>query len=113
MIQTKQDLKFYLQEDAKRNDINKSYFVYLIKLFIKRENVLVFRYLKSLRHCEYHFNNSRNLYHKFMYYLFRVKTDRLGSKYHIYIPLNTAGYGLRIMHISGGGRNIAKCKEDR
>ena len=36
-----------------------------------------------------------------MYHLIRVK--RIGSKHGIHIPLNCCGYGLRIMHLSGGG----------
>lgn len=48
MIQTKRDLKFYLQEDAKRNDISKSYFIYLINLFIKREKHTCIQILKVI-----------------------------------------------------------------
>jgi len=102
MIKTKQDLKFYLQEDGKRNGINKGFFHYLILLLVRNENALAFRYIKTMRFCEYHHNNN-NVGHKLAYAYYRFKKSRLGAKYHIWIPLNKTGYGLRIMHLSGGG----------
>lgn len=102
MIQTKEDLRFYLQEDGKRNGICKGYFHYCFLLLSHSENALAFRYIKTLRYCEYHYNNN-SLMHRLAYYYYKFKKSRLGGKYHIQIPLNKTGYGLRIMHLSGGG----------
>lgn len=102
MIKTKIDLKFYIKEDAVRNGMDCSYLIYLSRLFRKHENAMSFRYLKTLRKCEYHTNNS-GLFHKLMCLYYTVKLQRLGALYNIQIPINCCGYGLRIMHLTGGG----------
>lgn len=113
MIKTRKDLKFYLQEDSKRNGLRGSYSRYMFNLLIGAENACVFRYLKCLRHLEYHLNNSKSsLWHKMWYQYYRIKKSRLGMKYHISIKPNRCGYGLRIMHLSGGGGcriGVLKC----
>lgn len=35
---------------------------------------------------------------------------KLSSKYGIFVPINVSGYGLRIMHISGGGGCYLACE---
>ena len=104
MIKTKKDLKFYIEEDRKRNGIPKNRIGYISRLIVGSEHACVFRYLKCLRHLEYHLNNSRgNIYHKCMYIYYKFKHTRLGFKYNISIEPNKCGYGLRLMHLSGGG----------
>ena len=49
MIKTKKDLRFYLQEDAKRNGISNR-FKYLIRLALNCENACIFQYIKCLRY---------------------------------------------------------------
>lgn len=111
MIKTKKDLKFYLKEDAKRNGCN-DYLRYIILLLIGAECALAYRYIKCMRKCEYHLNNSKHsLWHKVWYYVYKIKKYRLGSKYHIEIGLNTCGYGLRLMHLSGGGGVLLNIKK--
>lgn len=102
MIKTRKDLKFYLREDAKRNGIS-SYIIYLIKLIAGYENACVYRYIKCMRYCEWHMNNSNNIIHKLLFPIYKLKLMRLGRRYHIQISPNTCGYGLRLMHLSGGG----------
>lgn len=102
MIKSKNDLRFWLQEDAKRNDMNGNYFAYLLKLLCGLENAMVYRYLRKLRYTEYHYNN-KGLIHKILYLYNNMRLHQLGAKYHIQIPLNKTGYGLRIMHLTGGG----------
>lgn len=102
MIKTREDLRFYLREDGKRNGFGKGYFHYLLYLLGGTEEAKVYRYLRALRHCEYHCNN-RGWWHKMLYFFYKVKMYRLGGKYFIRIHLNATGYGLRIMHLSGGG----------
>lgn len=104
MIKTKQDLQLYIDEDRKRNGLPKNWIGYILRLIARRENANVFRYLRCLRHLEYHLNNSKSsLWHKMWYQYYRIKKSRLGMKYNISIHPNTCGYGLRIMHLSGGG----------
>ncbi len=103
MIRTRKDLYFYLREDAKRNGCY-GFFKYMAMMLIGSESVYVYRYIKSLRYCEYHLNNSKDsLWHKIWFHYYNIKKYRLGRKYHIKISPNVCGYGLRIMHISGGG----------
>ena len=102
MIKTKNDLSFYLEEDRKRNGIT-DIVNYYIGLFCKTDNACAFRYIKCMRKAEYHINNSNHLYHKILSYLYRMQLSRLGMLYNIRIRPNTCGYGLRILHISGGG----------
>lgn len=104
MIKTKQDLVFYIKEDRKRNNVPDSYSGYVLRLIAGSDHAAVFRYIKNLRYMEYHLNNARgSKFHKLLYYYYKFKHTRLGMKYNISIRPNTCGYGLRIMHLSGGG----------
>lgn len=102
MIKTLKDLFFYIGEDRKRNDVKSGYGAYLKGLIYCDERVRAFRYLKCLRICEY-LKNNRNWYNRCLFQYYWLKYNRLGSKYHLKVQLNTAGYGLRLLHISGGG----------
>lgn len=104
MIKTRQDLRFYLHEDRKRNNIGPKWGGYFLRLMAGCDHACIFRYIKCLRHLEYHKNNTnKNIYHKIMFYYYSFLHIQLGLKYNISIRPNTCGYGLRIMHISGGG----------
>ena len=115
MITNKRELYFYLKEDMKRNGIA-SIRDYYFHFLIGSEHARVFRYILCLRKCEYHYNNFTppthttntgglliTSWHKVCYTVMYVKLKWLGSKYGIQIPINCCGYGLRIMHLSGGG----------
>ena len=112
MIKTRKDLKFYLTEDAKRNNCL-GFFRYRALLLMGAECAWAFRYIKCMRKCEYHLNNSHNsLWHKAWYYFYKIRQSRLGRKYGIKISTNVCGYGLRILHLSGGGGvriSVIKC----
>lgn len=111
MIKTKEDLKFFLQEDAKANRMDGcSIFKYWVRLFIGSESAHVYKYLKILRHCEYHSNNG-GIYHKVLYGYYKMCLHRLGFKYNIRIPLNVCGYGVTIYHIAGGGGCLVNAKK--
>jgi serine O-acetyltransferase len=101
MINSIKILKFYLREDARRNNYA-GYLNYCIQVFSGIERACAFRYIKCLRLCEYFYNKKNPLIKPFYLY-YRIKLGRLGRKYNILIPLNRTGYGLRIMHLSGGG----------
>lgn len=111
IIQSKKDLHFWISEDRKRNNANFPYWKYRAKLFIGNENAIVRHYLYVLRHCEYHYNN-KGKWNKFLYIIFKIRLCRLGRKYNLQIPINKTGYGLRMMHLAGGGGvllNICRC----
>lgn len=104
MIKTKEQLYFYLREDRKRNNVSSNQLLYLLKLIIREDHACIFHYIKNLRLCEFHKNNSdKNIIHKLLYFYYKIIITRLGSKYNISIRLNSCGYGLRIMHLAGGG----------
>ena len=103
MIKTREDLKYYIQEDSKRNGLGGSYLRYRMNLMAGAENAYAFKYLRLLRYAEYHYNNLSNPINKLLFYWYKVRLNHLGVKLHIRIPLNTCGYGLRLMHLSGGG----------
>jgi serine O-acetyltransferase len=102
MIKTKEDLRLYLREDALRNDVT-SFWGYLLRMWVGSESARAFRYIRCMRKLEYHLNNASSLPHRLWYYYYKLKLTRLGGKYGISINPNTCGYGLRIMHLSGGG----------
>ena len=75
----------------------------IVGVVTRNEHVSVWRYLKCLRHCEYHMNNRKNIYHKLMYAYYRLRLSRLGARYNLRIRPNSCGYGLRLPHLAGGG----------
>lgn len=110
MIKNKTDLKFYLQEDAKANRIDGGAIIkYLGRLFTGSESAHVYKYLRVLRHCEYHSNNS-GWFHRILYGYYKIRLHRLGFKYNIRIPENVVGYGVTIYHIAGGGGCLVNAK---
>ena len=101
MIKTRNDLRFWLKEDAVRNGVP-TLKQYLVDMILGKDNAHAFRYLKTLRHCEYHHNNL-GVYNKIAYIYYKWKLTRLGSLYHIDIPINVLGYGVRLLHVRSGG----------
>lgn len=99
-ILSKQDLKLFLREDARRNGI-KGIAQYYKGLLLGHENSFVYKYLRTMRFLEYHINN-KGAYHRFWEWFYQVKLNRLGIKCKINIKPNTCGYGLRLMHLNGG-----------
>lgn len=110
MIKTRKDLKFYLSEDAKRNGIE-SFYGYYLRLLIGSENACAYRYIRCMRKCEYHLNNASNIYHKILYFYYKMRLSSIGRKYNISISLNSCGYGLRILHLCGGGGVLLHIKK--
>lgn len=110
MIKSKKDLAFYLKTDAEANRMaNVSYGKYLARLLVGSESAHVYRYLRCLRYCEYHYNNV-GFMHEILYFLYQIKLHRLGFKYNLRIPLNVCGYGLTIYHLAGGGGCLVNAK---
>lgn len=103
MIKTKKDLKFYLQEDAKRNGIGSNYIIFLIRYICGSEQAHIYNWIRHYRKWEFHANNSSNIFHKVISKYQEIKTKKIGLKLGISAHINSIGYGLRIIHISGGG----------
>lgn len=106
MICSKEDLKYYLQEDALAN-INRTnvpFFLYWVNILYKNEHYLALRYLRSVRYFEYAINVVRHngVWGKFYWYWFKFQHHRLGFKYSLKINPNTVGPGLKLAHIIGG-----------
>ena len=101
-ILNRKDLKYYIHEDAVANEMDCSYLKYLFLLLCGIEKAYVCRYLKLFRKAEYHSNNE-GIYHRILYGYYSLRFHRLGFKYHIQMKMNRIGYGLRILHLSGGG----------
>lgn len=102
MIKTKEELRFYINEDAKANVIKQGA-SYIVKLLYGNVNACVYRYLKTLRKYEY-YNNTGSV----LRFWYRFYNRRLGLKYNLAIPINVVGHGLYIPHLEGGV--IVNCK---
>lgn len=99
MIKTKEDLSFYLSEDAKRNGIENSRLKYYIRLLCGSEQAHIYHWIRHYRKWEYYANTNQKLFA--LYHM--IRTKQIGFKLGIAAHINTIGYGLRIMHIAGGG----------
>lgn len=108
-VKSKRDLKYYLKQDAKANCMDCSWLKYVASLIYGLESAHAFRYIKAMRYYEYHTNNT-GFYHQWMALIYKVKVSRLGMNYNLHITPNTCGYGLKILHIFGGGHilNVSK-----
>lgn len=111
MIKTRKDLRFFLQEEAKRNNVSSNKLKYWLRLFAGSDHACIYRYIKCLRHCEFHFNNSKRIWHRCLYGWYKFKLSKLGLKYNICVGLNVCDYGLRIMHLAGGGGVLINAKK--
>lgn len=109
MIKTKTELKQYIREDGVRNGIVNN-LKYYVQLVYGSENAHVYRYLRALRFLEYCSNTSSFFYGKLLRPFVRYRYRRLGLRYNMAIQINCVGYGLRVMHIAGGGGAIINCK---
>jgi len=105
MIESKQDLHFYIAEDSKRNLQGKSisFLKYYTKLFIGVEDVCACHYLKCLRKYEYAINCRKGLIAKFFRIYYKTRHMWLSVRYHLWIPPNTVGYGIWLLHFRSGG----------
>lgn len=107
MIQSKKDLKYYLQEDMFRNlhcrQMNP--IVFMAKRIYNTEGMMAYCYLKSLRKYEYALNclKRKGLYGQILCFFYQWRNHRIGMRYNISIGANMVGYGFRIPHVIGGG----------
>ena len=87
MINTKKDLIFYLNEDAKANGRN--------TIKPKFMGDVIWKYIVCLRKTEY-FANTKKL---IPYYIYKLKLHNYTIKFGFQIPLNVCDYGLSLPHL--------------
>lgn len=104
MINSKADLKYYLQEDLKRFNNKKPT---LKDLILHNEVWYIYHYQRQLRFVEYYKNTGR-LKLFFLYHFFIYK--RMCFKHKIDIKPNNVGPGLRIFHLGSLIRIKQNCK---
>ena len=68
MIQSKNDLKYYLKEDLKRFDNKKPN---LKDWILHNEVWYIYRYIKNLRYLEYYLNTNKKLSYLFHFFLYK------------------------------------------
>ena len=80
-----------------------------VKLRFTREYIFtIWRFVKALRHCEYHLNSGGAL-HRIMLACWRRKKNRLGSMLGIEIHENCFGEGLQIFHGTIVVNSLVRC----
>lgn len=109
MINSKEDLKFYIKEDMKRNlHINKwtikEFLIHKYRLYIKANANIAVNLLIALRKLEYSKNclKGRSFIGNIIYRYRIMRFAKLSYKYNITLHLNTIGYGLYLPHLIGG-----------
>lgn len=103
MITSVKDLRFYINEDTKRNRDSK--YPLSLSYICGSESARVVSYLKTLRKLEYFTNVTSDgvggMYHKLACWYYRIRLHQKSVKYGIWIYPNMVGYGLKILHIGG------------
>lgn len=112
MIQTRTELKQCLRAE-KKTYMHKRHWVDIITADVC---IYLYRFVRLLRHTEYHHNNMRrSIYHRFMYLVFRRRKNKLGMKLGLEICDNSFDTGLEIFHagnivVNGHTRIGKNCK---
>lgn len=90
MIRTKDDLRYFLEEDRKALGVKKKH----PRIFGDE----IWKYEIILRYREYHQNQNIGLYHKIMKAMFSFLHHRMSVKLGLQIPPNVCDAGLHINH---------------
>ena len=99
MIKTKKELNFYLEEDKKQFPMS---IPWRLGIYIGNEKSHAWRLVRALRYYEYALNNSNSLFGKIRLIFRKIRYSQLRLKTGIFLPPNTIGYGLKILHFNGG-----------
>lgn len=118
MIQSRKDLFTYIRYDCIANmGVDRlPLWRYIIHSVYHSDGFRCYRYLRALRLYEYilnyssHNNNCITSLNKTILILLKYRHHRLGVKYNISLEPNVAGYGLKIMHLMGGGVVLSASK---
>lgn len=98
MIKTREELKEVLKYERSQYYKNKPCVRLLCDSFIKESCMEIWKYQRTLRLTEYHFNNKKNPIHILLYFFSARRMNRLGIRLGIYIPINVFEKGLKIDH---------------
>lgn len=98
MIKNFDELKEILKYEKKLYYKNKSKMRILFDKYNKESSLQIWKFQKNLRITEYMFNNKNTIFGKILYTFFLRKTNILGIKLGIYIPINVFDKGLKIDH---------------
>lgn len=90
MIKTKEELKYFLEEDRKELGVKRKY----PRIFGDE----IWKYEIILRHREYHQNQNTGVYHKIMKNIFSLLHHKMSVKLGIQISPNVCDAGLHINH---------------
>ena len=96
MIQTRKDLKHYLEEDKKRcpERYKHLFFTWLIR----SDEYYNIAFMRTLRHYEYYLNKKRNLFDTIPYYWYWWNYRRLKIKLNFFLAPNVADSGFFPVH---------------
>ncbi len=103
MIESKEELKYYLEEDSRNYGSQTRGWTSVMKHNILSSPIsdqkYIWKYIKTLRYAEYYLNTKKTSRIKkliYMYYLRKLR--KLSYKTGFQIPPNTVGPGLTIWH---------------
>lgn len=97
MIQTKEDLRRYLEEDLA--PFKYPWYITLFNRISQADYYYTKKYLKTLRHLEYYKNNKdKSMWFKIGYILYYIKWSRLSRQTGMNFYPNTIGKGLTLNH---------------
>ena len=110
MIQSKEDLIFYLREDAKANIRREScsWLRMQVNVWYGNDSYRFLQYMQALRKYEYALNCLSGPIGKLRRIFAKVRYHRLGARINVNILPNVVGYGLRVPHLTNGV--IINCK---
>jgi len=99
MIKTKEDLKYYLQEDKKRYRNSNGDVDSIFRRISGSEQCLIWKVVKSVRYLEYYQNNKHKVKLSLLFHYQNIRHHFIMRKTGIYIFPNCFGPGLYIPHI--------------
>lgn len=99
MIKTKKDLFNYIKADSINYESVCSFSKWRILLSSSpiSDQIFIWRYIKTLRYCEYHTNNT-NLFHRILSKWYLYKLRKISRITGFQIPPNVLGKGVTIWH---------------
>ena len=99
VIRTRKELREFLRCDKEiyiRNSLKKR----LTDIFLKRENYLIYRFVKDMRYAQYYTTNMRKgLFYKLMYLYYSRKYNKKCVKYSLMIGPMAFDKGICIYHM--------------
>ena len=110
MIHSKQQLRFFIEEDHKAN-IGRQKCTWLqmkINVWYGNDSYRFLQYMVALRKYEYALNCCQGIIGRVRTIIAKIRWHRLGARYNVNILPNVVGYGFRCSHLVGG--LIINCK---